>query len=76
MKARPLLALAVVLLACVGGNWADLNETGKAAYTRGEYARAERLFREALVAAPDEQVRLDPPTGELLLGDLSGPDPQ
>ena len=28
-----------------------------------------------LVGAPDEQVRLDPPTGELLLGDLSGPEP-
>ena len=54
MKAQRLLALAAVLLACAGGNWADLNEAGKAAYARGEYAGAERLFREALVAAPAE----------------------
>jgi clan AA aspartic protease (TIGR02281 family) len=51
---RRLLALAAMLLACAGGNWADLNEAGKAAYARGEYARAEGLFRQALVAAPDE----------------------
>jgi clan AA aspartic protease (TIGR02281 family) len=54
VNAQRLLALAAVLLACAGGNWADLNEAGKAAYVRGEYARAESLFRQALVAAPDE----------------------
>ena len=54
MKARRLLALATVLIACAGGSWADLDEAGKAAYARGDYARAERLFRQALVGAPDE----------------------
>jgi clan AA aspartic protease (TIGR02281 family) len=38
----------------VGGGWADLDEAGKAAYARGDYARAERLFRQALATAPDE----------------------
>ena len=54
MNVRRLLTLVAVLLACAGGGWADLNEAGKAAYARGEYATAERLFRRALVAAPDE----------------------
>lgn len=54
MKARHLLALAAVLLACAGGGWADLNKAGKAAYARGEYPEAERLFRQAVAAAPDE----------------------
>ncbi len=35
----------------------------------------ESYVGNVLVGAPDEQVRLDPPTGELLLGDLSGPEP-
>ncbi len=30
----------------------------------------ESYVGNVLVGAPDEQVRLDPPTGELLLGDL------
>lgn len=54
MKARRLLALTAVLIACAGGSWADLNEAGKAAYARGDYARAERLFRQALGSAPGE----------------------
>jgi aspartyl protease family protein len=54
VKARRLLALATVLIACAGGSWTDLDEAGKAAYARGDYARAERLFRQALVGAPDE----------------------
>jgi clan AA aspartic protease (TIGR02281 family) len=54
VKARRLLALSAVLLACTGGGWVDLDEAGKAAYARGDYARAERLFRQALAAAPDE----------------------
>jgi clan AA aspartic protease (TIGR02281 family) len=49
-----LLALAAVLIGCVGGGWADLNQAGKSAYGRGEYAAAERLFRQAIAAAPDE----------------------
>jgi clan AA aspartic protease (TIGR02281 family) len=54
VKARRLLLLAAVLLACAGASWADLNEAGKAAYARGDYARAERLFQQALAAAPGE----------------------
>jgi len=54
VKAPRLLALAAVLLACAGAGWAQLNEAGKAAYARGEYAEAERLFRQALAAAPEE----------------------
>jgi clan AA aspartic protease (TIGR02281 family) len=54
VKARRLLALTAVLIACAGGSWVDLNEAGKAAYARGDYARAERLFRQALAGAPDE----------------------
>jgi clan AA aspartic protease (TIGR02281 family) len=54
VNARRLLALAAVLLACAGAGWAHLNEAGKAAYARGDYAQAERLFRQALTAAPDE----------------------
>ena len=54
MTVRRLLALAGVLFACAGGGWADLNEAGKAAYARGEYVRAERLFQQAVAAAPHE----------------------
>ena len=54
MKALRLLALTAVLMACIGGGWVDLDEAGKAAYGRGEYAQAERFFRQALAAAPDE----------------------
>jgi aspartyl protease family protein len=49
-----LLTLAVVLLASAGAGWTQLNDTGKAAYARGDYALAERLFRQAVEAAPDE----------------------
>ena len=54
MSARRLFALAAVLLASVAAGWPQLNEAGKAAYARGDYAAAERLFREAAVAAPEE----------------------
>jgi len=56
MMAPRLLALAALLLACTGAGWLQLNDAGKAAYARGEYAEAERLFRQALAAAPDEPV--------------------
>ena len=52
--AARLLALGAVLLACTGAGWDRLNETGKAAYSRGDYASAERLFRQAVAAAPDQ----------------------
>jgi clan AA aspartic protease (TIGR02281 family) len=48
------LALAALILLCTGAGWVDLNEAGKAAYGRGEYAWAERLFGQAVAAAPDE----------------------
>jgi clan AA aspartic protease (TIGR02281 family) len=54
VTAPRLLGLAVLLLAGAGAGWVPLNEAGKAAYARGEYAEAERLFRQALAAAPDE----------------------
>ena len=53
MKAR-LLILGAVLLACTGAGWSQLNESGKAAYARGDYAGAERFFRQAAAAAPEE----------------------
>jgi clan AA aspartic protease (TIGR02281 family) len=49
-----LLAIATVLLACAGAGWPPLNEAGKAAYARGDFLEAERLFREAIAAAPEE----------------------
>jgi clan AA aspartic protease (TIGR02281 family) len=54
MKARRLLALVAVLLASSGAGWVQLNDAGKTAYGRGDYVQAERLFRQALTAAPDE----------------------
>jgi len=33
---------------------ADLNEAGRAAYARGDYETAERLFSQAIAQAPDE----------------------
>jgi clan AA aspartic protease (TIGR02281 family) len=44
------LAFAVTAVAAV----ADLNEAGRAAYARGDYAAAERLFSQAIAQAPDE----------------------
>src|SRR5918996_52979 len=54
VKARSLVALASGLIALVGAGWPQLNEAGKAAYARAQYAEAERLFRQAIAAAPDE----------------------
>jgi clan AA aspartic protease (TIGR02281 family) len=54
VRARGLLALAGILLTCAGSGWVNLNEAGKAAYGRGDYAQAERLFRQAVAAAPSE----------------------
>ena len=48
------LALIGLLIALGGSGWAPLNDRGKAAYGRGDYAEAERLFRQAIAAAPDE----------------------
>ena len=46
--------LGALLVLCTGAGWAELNEEGKAAYSRGDLIEAERLFREAVAAAPGE----------------------
>jgi clan AA aspartic protease (TIGR02281 family) len=60
MRLCALLALSLVALAVLSGpasaDVSKLNEAGKAAYARGEFAAAERLFRDALRIAPDEPV--------------------
>jgi len=48
------LALAAIFVASVAAGWSDLNEAGKAAYARSDYATAERLFRQATEMAPDQ----------------------
>src|SRR5687768_894116 len=48
------LTIAALSIVCTGAGWVQLNEAGKAAYSRGELAEAERLFREAIAAAPEE----------------------
>lgn len=53
-RARSLLALAVLLVALVGAGPGDLNEAGKSAYQRGDYAEAERLFSQALARTPKD----------------------
>jgi clan AA aspartic protease (TIGR02281 family) len=57
VRTRPTLLLALlalILMSTVAATVSDLNEAGKAAYTKGDFATAERLFRQALVRAPDE----------------------
>lgn len=56
MSGRPalLLALALIMVGSIGATVSDLNESGKAAYARGDFATAERLFSQALAQAPDE----------------------
>src|SRR4029434_5588555 len=56
MRLYAIVAL-VALAALAGPAWADvskLNEAGKAAYARGDFVAAERLFREAIRGAPEE----------------------
>lgn len=47
-------AMLLGLLGFTGAAGADLNEAGKAAYERGDYATAERLFRQATTQAPHD----------------------
>jgi clan AA aspartic protease (TIGR02281 family) len=58
MKLCAFLALPLVVLAVLAvpalADVSKLNEAGKAAYERGDFATAERLFREAIRAAPEE----------------------
>lgn len=46
----PLLFL--VFATCAGAAVSDLNDAGKAAYSRGDYVAAERLFDQAVAQAP------------------------
>jgi clan AA aspartic protease (TIGR02281 family) len=48
------VALSTASVATAIGGVTELNDAGKAAYMRGDLATAERLFREALQAAPDD----------------------
>jgi clan AA aspartic protease (TIGR02281 family) len=49
-----LLAVALVHPAHAARSVAELNEAGKAAYGRGDFATAERLFNQAIAVAPNE----------------------
>lgn len=49
-----LLGLLLTGPASAAPGVAELNEAGKAAYTRGDFPAAERLFDRALAEAPDE----------------------
>jgi aspartyl protease family protein len=44
--------VALILAASVGAAASDLNDPGKAAYSRGDYIAAERLFNQAVARAP------------------------
>jgi clan AA aspartic protease (TIGR02281 family) len=46
------LGAALITYAVAAGN--DLNEAGKTAYDRGDYAVAERLFSQAIARAPEQ----------------------
>jgi clan AA aspartic protease (TIGR02281 family) len=48
------LLLIALTLAPVAAAAADLNAAGIAAYERGDYAGAERLFREAIARSPED----------------------
>jgi len=48
------LFLALVFAVTTGAAVSDLNEAGRAAYARGDYEAAERLFSQAAAQAPDE----------------------
>jgi clan AA aspartic protease (TIGR02281 family) len=57
MKPRSALILpllGLILLGSIAATASDLNEAGKAAYARGDYDSAERLFSRALAQAPDD----------------------
>src|SRR5262245_16976411 len=54
--AREILALLLTLAFALTARAAatDLNEAGRAAYARGDYEAAQRLFSQAIAQAPDE----------------------
>jgi len=51
---RSLLVLPVLLVTLLGAAPGDLNEAGKTAYQRGDFAEAERLFTQALARTPSD----------------------
>ncbi|HTK92376.1 MAG TPA: retroviral-like aspartic protease family protein [Verrucomicrobiae bacterium] len=53
-RAGARLLMLLPLVALLGAGPGDLNEAGKAAYRRGEYAEAERLFSQALAQTPSD----------------------
>jgi clan AA aspartic protease (TIGR02281 family) len=48
------LLLTLAFAVTAGAAVTDLNEAGRAAYARGDYEAAERLFSQAIAQAPDE----------------------
>jgi clan AA aspartic protease (TIGR02281 family) len=57
VRSRPALLLpllGLILAGSIAATVAGLNEAGKAAYAKGDYSTAERLFSQALAQAPDE----------------------
>ena len=57
MRNRPALLLpllGLILAGSVAATVSGLNEAGKAAYAKGDYTAAERLFGQALAQAPEE----------------------
>jgi len=53
-RRRDLIALVALSLIFTGAGWVELNEAGKAAYAKGDFVEAERLFREAIAVASHE----------------------
>ena len=51
---RSLLVLPILLVTLLGAAPGDLNEAGKNAYQRGDFAEAERLFAQALARTPSD----------------------
>jgi clan AA aspartic protease (TIGR02281 family) len=51
---RHALLVLLLLLVALAGAGGDLNEAGKSAYQRGDYAEAERLFSQALAQSPKD----------------------
>ena len=54
MKGPAVGGVLLGLICATGAAGADLNDAGRAAYERGDYATAERLFRQATTQAPDD----------------------
>ena len=55
-RARRGLVLLFVALATSGASLAELDQAGRAAYERGDYAAAERAFGEAIARSPADAV--------------------